>query len=159
MLWFFFLLILWGRSLHRFSKRWQYILYCYRTSGAKFVARTPCLLTQTAYYELMNLICNQTWSPQIVLALRLPEVTAGYYFNPLTTARASSSILTGPGRQSNGPEFWLKLFLETRWSPASIEFLLDLPECLEPKLWPKNPILPQIQKMHESPTGGYSSSL
>ena len=34
--------------------------------------------------------------------------------------------LTGPGRQSNGPKFWIKLFLETRWSPASIEPLLDL---------------------------------
>ena len=50
--------------------------------------------------------------------------------------------LTGHGRQSHGPKFWLKLFLKTRWSPALIEPLLDLLACLEPKLWPKNPILP-----------------
>jgi len=45
-------------------------------------------------------------------------------------------------RQSHGPKFWRKLFLETTQSPASIEPLLNLLACLEPKLWPKNPILP-----------------
>ena len=50
--------------------------------------------------------------------------------------------LTGPGRQSHGPKFYLKLFVKTGWSPALIEPLLDLLACLEPKLWPKNPILP-----------------
>jgi len=45
--------------------------------------------------------------------------------------------LTGPGSQFNGSKFWLKLVLETRWSLASIEPLLDLLACLEPKLWPK----------------------
>jgi len=51
-------------------------------------------------------------------------------------------ILTGPGRQSHGPKYWLKLILETKWSPASIKSLIDLLACLERKLWPKNPILP-----------------
>jgi len=50
--------------------------------------------------------------------------------------------LTGPGRQSHRPKFCRKLFLETTRSPASIEPLLDLLACLEPTLWPKNPILP-----------------
>jgi len=50
--------------------------------------------------------------------------------------------LTGRGRQSHGPKFWLKLFVETRWSPTWIEPLLDLLACLEPKLWPKKNILP-----------------
>ena len=55
-------------------------------------------------------------------------------------------ILTRPGRQSHGPKFWLKLVLETRHFSASIDPLLDLLACLEPKLWPKNPILPQKSK-------------
>jgi len=69
--------------------------------------------------------------------------------------------LTGPGRQSHRPKFWRKLFLETTRSPASIEPLLDLLACLEPKLWPKTAFCPKIrklQKMHEFPSGGYCSS-
>ena len=58
--------------------------------------------------------------------------------------------LTRPGRQSHGPKFWLKLVLETRQLSASIEPLLDLLACLEPKLWPKNPILPPNQKIAEN---------
>ena len=58
--------------------------------------------------------------------------------------------LTGPGRQSHGPKFWRKLFLGTTQSLASIEPLLDLLACLEPKLWPKNSILPQNQKIAEN---------
>ena len=58
--------------------------------------------------------------------------------------------LMGPGRQSHGPKFWLKLFLETRWSPASIEPLLDLLACLELKFWPKNPILPPNSEKSEN---------
>jgi len=66
--------------------------------------------------------------------------------------------LTGLRRQSNGPKFWLKRFLKTRWSPASIEPLRDLLACLEPKLWPKNPILPpksenaDFRTKHSTPT-------
>jgi len=45
--------------------------------------------------------------------------------------------------------FWLKFCVETRWSSASIESLIDLLACLEPKLWPKNPILLQNQKIAE----------
>ena len=66
-------------------------------------------------------------------------------------------ILTGPGRQSNGPKCWLKLCLETAWSPASIKPLIDLLACLEPKLWPQTIFYLQNQKMQESPTGGYCS--
>ena len=58
--------------------------------------------------------------------------------------------LTGPGRQSNELKFWIKLFLETRWSPSSTQPMLDLLACLGPKLWPKNPILPQNQKIAEN---------
>ena len=58
--------------------------------------------------------------------------------------------LTGPGRQSNEPKFWLKRFLKTRWSPASIELLLDLLACLEPKLWPKKNILPPKSAFSDS---------
>ena len=50
--------------------------------------------------------------------------------------------LTGSGRQSNKPKFWLKRFLKTTWSPASKETLFDLLVCLKPKLWPKKLILP-----------------
>jgi len=60
------------------------------------------------------------------------------------------TYLTGPGRQSHGPKFWLKLVLETRQFSASIEPLLDLLACLGPKLWPKNPIFPQNQKIAEN---------
>jgi len=58
--------------------------------------------------------------------------------------------LTRPGRQSHGPKFWLKLVLETKQLSASIEPLLDLLACLEPKLWLKNPISPQNQKIAEN---------
>ena len=65
--------------------------------------------------------------------------------------------LTGPGRQSNELKFWLKPCLETTWSPASIEPLLELLACLEPKLWPKKNILPpkseNCRKRIESLTG------
>jgi len=57
--------------------------------------------------------------------------------------------------------FWLKLFVETKRSNASIEPLIDLVACLEPKLWPKNPIVTQNQKIAEcieSPNGGISNS-
>jgi len=47
-------------------------------------------------------------------------------------------------------KFWVKLVLKTRQLSASIETLLDLLACLEPKLWPKNPILPQNQKIAEN---------
>ena len=59
-------------------------------------------------------------------------------------------FLTGPGRQSNEPFFWLKLCLETRWSVASTKPLIDFLACLEPKLWAKNPILPENQKIPEN---------
>ena len=58
--------------------------------------------------------------------------------------------LTGLGRQCNESYYWLKLFLETRRSAASIEHLTDLLGCLEPTLWSKNPILLQIQKIAEN---------
>ena len=40
--------------------------------------------------------------------------------------------------------------LETRQSATSINPLIDLLACLELKLWPKNPILPQNQKIAEN---------
>ena len=42
-----------------------------------------------------------------------------------------------------GTKFWLKPFLKTRWSSASIEPLLDFLACLEPKLWPKKAFYPK----------------
>ena len=69
--------------------------------------------------------------------------------------------LTGPGRQCNESCYWLKLFLETRRSAASVEPLTDLLGCLESTLCSKNPILLQIQKIAENalfPTGGFSDS-
>jgi len=50
-------------------------------------------------------------------------------------------ILTGTGRQSNDPFLWLKIVLETRRSSASLELLSDFLVCLEPELWPKNPVV------------------
>ena len=58
--------------------------------------------------------------------------------------------LSGSERQSNEPKFWLKILLEARWSPASIELLIDLLACLQPKLWPKHPMLPPNQKLAEN---------
>ena len=49
------------------SKRQQQILYCSHNSGAKFASSRLLLVTETAYYV------------HIVLALRLPGVTVGYY--------------------------------------------------------------------------------
>ena len=46
--------------------------------------------------------------------------------------------LPGPGRQPNGPLFWLKFFLESRLSSESLEHLIDFLAYLEPKLWLKN---------------------
>jgi len=43
------------------------MLYCYHTSGAKFVASRLCLVIETVYHV------------HIVLALRLPGVTVGFY--------------------------------------------------------------------------------
>jgi len=40
--------------------------------------------------------------------------------------------------------------VETKRSNASIEPLIDLVACLEPKLWPKNPIVTQNQKIAEN---------
>jgi len=52
--------------------------------------------------------------------------------------------------------------LEITRSAASIEPLTDFLACLEPKLWPKNPILPPNQKIaenaFESPIGGLRDS-
>jgi len=42
-----------------------------------------------------------------------------------------------------------QFFLETRWSSASLEPLIDLLPCLEPELWLKNPILHKNQKIAE----------
>jgi len=39
----------------------------------------------------------------------------------------------------------ISFFLETRWSSVSIEPLIVLLACLEPKLWPKHPVV------HKSP--------
>jgi len=49
------------------SRNVNKILYCYHTSGAKFVASRLCLVTETAYYV------------HIVLALRLTGITVGFY--------------------------------------------------------------------------------
>jgi len=46
--------------------------------------------------------------------------------------------------------FMAQIFLETRRSAASIEPLINLLTCLELKLWPKNPTLPQNQKIAEN---------
>ena len=59
-------------------------------------------------------------------------------------------ILKGIWRQSNELFFWLKLLLETRRSAASIESLIDILACLQPKLWPKKNILPHNQKIAEN---------
>ena len=66
-------------------------------------------------------------------------------------------ILTGPGCQSNEQKFRFKICLETRWCTASIEPLIDLLVCLEPKLWPKKkhfaPKSENRRKCIESSTG------
>jgi len=59
--------------------------------------------------------------------------------------------LTGPERQSNGSKFYYKLFLETTWSSASIDPLIDLLACLEPTLWPKNHFATKIRKCMSLP--------
>ena len=56
----------------------------------------------------------------------------------------------GPSAPIQWAIFWLKLFVETRRSAASIEPLIDLLACLEPKSWPKKPILPPNQKIAEN---------
>jgi len=42
-----------------------------------------------------------------------------------------------------------QIFLETRWSSASMESLIDLLACLEQKLWPENPVVLKISKTAE----------
>ena len=44
--------------------------------------------------------------------------------------------LTGPGRQSNGPTFWIKYFYETRLSHESLEPLIAFLEFVVQTLWP-----------------------
>jgi len=51
-------------------KRQQQILHCYHTSGAKFAPSRLCLVTETSSSYV-----------HIVLALRLPRVTVGYYLS------------------------------------------------------------------------------
>jgi len=58
----------------------------------------------------------------------------------------------GPPAPIQWAIFRLKICFETRRSAASIEPLIDLPACLEPKLWPKDPIFPQNQKIAENAT-------
>jgi len=45
--------------------------------------------------------------------------------------------------------FWLKIFVETRRSSASLELLIDLLAYLESELWLKNPIFHKNKKMQE----------
>jgi len=46
--------------------------------------------------------------------------------------------LTGPGRQSNGPTFWIKYFYETRLSHESLEPLIGFLAYLDQNLCHKN---------------------
>jgi len=61
--------------------------------------------------------------------------------------------LTGPGRYIHELFSWHKLFTETTRSVASIEPLIDLLACQEPKILPKNPTVPQNQKIAENALG------
>ena len=58
--------------------------------------------------------------------------------------------LTGPGRQSNQPFLWLKLWLETKRSSASLEHLIDLLACLQPELSQKPHCAQKSKKCRKS---------
>jgi len=53
--------------------------------------------------------------------------------------------LSGPVRQANEPFFWFKIFLETRWSSASLKPLIDLLAYLDPELWLKKTFFTKIK--------------
>jgi len=63
-----FLAILMRKSLHTLLKRQQKTLHCYHTSGATLAPSRLCLVRESSYPYV-----------HIVLALRLPGVTVGYY--------------------------------------------------------------------------------
>jgi len=73
--------------------------------------------------------------------------------------------LPGPGCQTNEPIFWLKVFLERRSSPESLDSLMGFPAHLESRLWLKNqkmvknftPTNANIRRKAPQATDGYNS--
>ena len=123
------------------------------TTGATIVAQSFFVITRQPLQ--LDRCSNPLRMRKVFLVLLKKNFLIGVRSSPGVGSQSWGVFgfltnLTGHGRQSHGPKFWRKQFWEPTQSPASIEPLLDLLACLEPKLWPKNPILPQNQKIAEN---------
>jgi len=109
-------------------------------------------LTHTCHF--LSLYLNVTSSPYPIVSATFPQTNwrNNHIFYTISKLSCDKDHMCRPFMGSSQIQwaiYWLKICLETRWSAASIEPLIDLLACLEPKLWPKNPSLPQNQKIAE----------